>query len=412
MKYSNSNPPLVCMMKNSTCYKGTTKMAIRGVLWHSTGANNPTLKRYVQPTEGDPNYDSLLKKIGTNTNKNDWNHIERNAGVNAWIGKFADGTVGTVQTMPWDYKPWGCGTGSKGSCNDGWIQFEICEDNLSDPNYFNAVYKEACEFTAFICKKYNIDPHGTYTHNGVVVPRILCHKDSYTLKLGNNHADVLHWFNKYGKTMEDVRDDVADLINPPVVEKEVYRVRKAWNQPETQVGAYSNLNNAKAACDKAGKDYEVYNNAGTAIYPVAKPAATQPKPAADANPAIKEGSVIKLKSGAKYVNGKKVPLWVIAAKLYVRDIQKNGNVVISTQASGAVTGTVSANQIDRVVSNEYKVQITAATLNVRAGAGTNYKVIGTLKKNAKVTVLETKGTWARIKEKNNGWISLNYTKKV
>ena len=49
MKYSKSNPPMTCMMTQSTCYKGTKKMTVKGVLWHSTGANNPTLKRYVQP---------------------------------------------------------------------------------------------------------------------------------------------------------------------------------------------------------------------------------------------------------------------------------------------------------------------------------------------------------------------------
>jgi hypothetical protein len=47
MKYNANNPPLVCMMTNSTCYKQTRTMNPVGVLWHSTGANNPNLKRYV-----------------------------------------------------------------------------------------------------------------------------------------------------------------------------------------------------------------------------------------------------------------------------------------------------------------------------------------------------------------------------
>jgi hypothetical protein len=47
MKYSNTNPPLVCMQTQSTCYRGTTTMQVKGILWHSTGANNPNLKRYV-----------------------------------------------------------------------------------------------------------------------------------------------------------------------------------------------------------------------------------------------------------------------------------------------------------------------------------------------------------------------------
>jgi len=47
MKYSSTKKPLKCMQTNSTCYKGTSKMTIKGILWHSTGANNPTLRRYV-----------------------------------------------------------------------------------------------------------------------------------------------------------------------------------------------------------------------------------------------------------------------------------------------------------------------------------------------------------------------------
>lgn len=212
MKYSDSNPPLVCMQTQSTCYKGTTTMTVKGVLWHSTGANNPTLKRYVQPSDNDPNRATLLNLLGTNPNKNDWNHIDRDAGLNCWIGKLADGTVTTVQTMPWNYRPWGCGSGNKGSCNTGWVQFEICEDGLNDPEYFSKVYQEACEITAYLCKMFNIDPNGTVTVNGVKIPTILCHQDSYKLGFGSNHGDVLHWFPKFGKTMANVRADVAALM--------------------------------------------------------------------------------------------------------------------------------------------------------------------------------------------------------
>ena len=208
MKYSQSNPPLMCMMTHSTCYQQTNKMQIKGILWHSTGANNKTLKRYVQPSREDPNYFNLITVIGQNPNGNDWNSISVQAGLNAWIGTLADGTVTSVQTMPWDYKPWGCGSGPNGSCNNGWIQFEICEDSLNDPTYFVKVYKEACELTAYLCKAYNINPLGNV--NGI--PTILCHQDSYKLGLGTNHSDVYHWFNRYGKTMDNVRQDVANLL--------------------------------------------------------------------------------------------------------------------------------------------------------------------------------------------------------
>lgn len=216
-----------CYQTHSTWYNGTVKNGTPvGVLWHDTGAGNPNLKRYVQPHETDANYKEMIALIGKNENKNDWNHTEQQAGVNAWIGKLADGSIATIQASPFDYHAWGCGSGNNGSCNgyiktNGkseyvkpmWVQFEICDDNYKDKAYFEKVYKEAVEFTAYICKLYVINPHGTVNFNGLQVPAILCHKDSHELGLGSNHADVYSWFNKFGYTMDNVRNDVADLLN-------------------------------------------------------------------------------------------------------------------------------------------------------------------------------------------------------
>lgn len=45
---------------------------------------------------------------------------------------------------------------------------------------------------------------------------------------------------------------------------EIYRVRKAWNKPETQMGAFKDLANAKKCADKNG--YSVFNKKGKAVY--------------------------------------------------------------------------------------------------------------------------------------------------
>lgn len=212
MKYNENNKPLACMMTQSTCYKGTRRFAPKGILWHSTGANNPNLKRYVQPDDNAPDKTQLLALLGRNPNGNDWNHTSVQAGLNFWIGKLADGTVAAVQTMPWDYRPWGCGSGSNGSCNDTHIQFEICEDALTSQPYWEAVYREACEMTAYLCKMFGIDPKGTIHYNGLAVPTIIDHTGSHALGLGSNHGDVQHWSRRFGKTMENVRNDVAALL--------------------------------------------------------------------------------------------------------------------------------------------------------------------------------------------------------
>jgi hypothetical protein len=52
-------------------------MTPKGVLWHSTGANNPTLKRYVQPDDNASNREQLIELIGKNSYNNDFNHISR-----------------------------------------------------------------------------------------------------------------------------------------------------------------------------------------------------------------------------------------------------------------------------------------------------------------------------------------------
>ena len=365
MKYSSNNKPLECMMTQSTCYKGTEPMKVLGVLWHSTGANNPNLKRYVQPDDKASNRSALLAKLGTNSYKNDWNHIKIEVGLNAWIGKFADGTVGAVQTMPWNYRPWGCGSGSKGSCNNGWIQFEICEDDLTDKSYFNKVYEEAAQLTAYLCKMYNIDPNGSVTINGVKVPTILCHADSHALGFGSGHSDVNHWFPKFGKSMATARARVAEIIG----------------------------------------------------------SSTQPtKPSAPgATNSIEVGDLVSIASNATYWNGAKIPNWVKNQKWYVYSVGSNGRIVINQNEKK--TNTIMS-PIDKkyltVVSvkkfKSYKVKVTVDALNYRAGAGTENKVNGTITDKGVYTIVaeaqDSKGyTWGKLKS-GAGWISLQYTKKI
>lgn len=65
-----------------------------------------------------------------------------------------------------------------------------------------------------------------------------------------------------------------------------------------------------------------------------------------------------------------------------------------------------------VTSNSsYIVKITADVLNVRAGAGTSYKIVTTVKKNEAYTIVETINGWGKLKS-GVGWISLAYTKKI
>lgn len=235
MKYSDDNEPLVCMMTQSTCYRSTRLFTPKGILWHSTGVNNPNLKRFVQPDDNAPDRAKLLKKLGTNTNKNDWNHIDRQVGLNFWIGKLANGKVAAVQTMPWNFRPWGCGYGTKGSGNDIYIQFEICEDALKSKSYFNACYKEACQMTAYLCRMFDIDPKGTIEYNGQILPTITDHTGAHSYNIGSNHGDIQHWSKKYGKTMASVRKDVAKILDLDTTSTCTFK--GTWNSAESEIKA-------------------------------------------------------------------------------------------------------------------------------------------------------------------------------
>ncbi len=193
---------LNCLLTANRCYQAGRVIKPKGVMVHSTGANNPNLRRYVQPVSTTPDRAGLLARLGTNPNGNHWNRAGLNVCVHGFIGKLADGSVAAVQTLPWDRRGWHAGDGSSGkSANDTHISFEICEDGLDDPDYFARAYREAVELTAMLCKQYGQDPLA----GGVVI----CHQEGYRRGIASNHGDVLHWFPRFGKSMDDFRAEVA-----------------------------------------------------------------------------------------------------------------------------------------------------------------------------------------------------------
>lgn len=195
-----------CIFTHSKCYLTAQKMTgdkPTGIVVHSTGANNKSLKRYVQPIKGDANYNEVIADLGKNAYGNHWNK-SKNACVHAFIGTNAAGEVETYQVLPWNYCAWGVGKGKKGSYNynpTARIQFEICEDNLKDEAYFNEVMKEAQEFCAYLCKEF-----------GLTEKDICSHAEAYKEGYATNHGDCDHWLKKFGKDMKWFRDEVEKIL--------------------------------------------------------------------------------------------------------------------------------------------------------------------------------------------------------
>lgn len=199
------------------CYQAGRKITPSGIVAHSTGANNPYIKRYVGPDDG---------ILGKNQYNNHWNKASANKCMHAFIGKVADGSLKIYQTLPWDHRCWGVGSGKKGSYNDSHIQFEICEDGLNDESYYREAFALAARLCAYLCQEYGIKPEN-----------IVGHYEAYAAGYGSNHGDPRTWQKKFGGSMAQFRADVKALLgggSASVTEKVPENVQDA---PKAQGGA-------------------------------------------------------------------------------------------------------------------------------------------------------------------------------
>lgn len=105
---------------------------------------------------------------------------------------------------------------------------------MTDTSYFGKAYTEAVELCVYLCKLY-----------GLTEKNIICHSEGYKQGIASNHSDVMHWFPKFGKSMDTFRADVKKLLTAsapaPGEPNKLYRV---------QVGAYSVKANAEAMLAK------------------------------------------------------------------------------------------------------------------------------------------------------------------
>ena len=259
-----------CLLVANECYKRHRLMTPTKIVVHSTGANNTSISRYVQPvpgqTEGLAQYQPTERSLtaaqvrdilGVNRYNNDWNRSGLYVCVHAFIGKLADGSLAVCQTLPWKMRCWGVGSGRKGSYNDCAIQFEICEDDHSDAAYCRDTFELAAELCAHLMRAYP------------TITEIVSHNEAGQRGYGSDHNDPDNWWPRHGYTMGMLRRRVAELMadkpqpTPEPAAKEIYRIRKSWGDAASQIGAYSDLNNAIAACPTG---YSVYGPGGKAVY--------------------------------------------------------------------------------------------------------------------------------------------------
>lgn len=83
---------------------------------------------------------------------------------------------------------------------------------------------------------------------------------------GVAHAKaVLEYLGITYVSQESVKEEAPKAETPTTDAGELYRVRESWDKPETQKGAYNNLNGAKECADDY-PGFSVFNRAGKAVY--------------------------------------------------------------------------------------------------------------------------------------------------
>ena len=122
----------------------------------------------------------------------------------------------------------------------------------------------------------------------------------------------------------------------------------------------------------------------------------EPEPQPTPEPVKPEKSIDELAKeviAGKWGNGKERGERLAAAGYDYQAVQNRVNEILGVgKPATGKTYTVNVNSV----------------LNVRSGAGTNYKVVRQLANGTKVTVYETSNGWGRIG--NNEWVSMNYLK--
>ena len=180
--------------RNNGAFKAARPMPTgspAGIIIHSTGANNPNLKRYVNAPE----------ICGENPYRNYFDRPDSNVCTHAVVGKDKNGEVKAAKLLPWNVCCWGCGNGSKGSYNyaPAYIQIEIAEDALNDRAYFEETFGLAADLCQRLMKNYPTIKPGN----------IISHKEACARGYASNHGDPEHWLARFGKNMDWFRSRVA-----------------------------------------------------------------------------------------------------------------------------------------------------------------------------------------------------------
>ncbi len=337
------------------CYIASQKMIPKGIVVHSTAANNPRLSRYVDSPE----------EVGENIYGNHWNNPtpdNKMICVHAFIGYDKNGEIRVAEILPLNICCWGVDEGIKGSYNydPAYIQFEICEDGLTDRSYYDKVFDVAAEYCAHLCKTY-----------GIKNSNIVGHCEAYLQGYGSNHADPEHWMKRFGETMKDFRLRVCKFLNV---------------EPETKENTET--------CSLELHKGDLVSIADNAVY----------------------------YTNRKVPNWVKTQNWYVKEEpkgdcVVIDKNEQNTNSICSPIHKKFLTLVKSSTLIgNKPLTTPYLVKVLLDDLEIRKGADIDTEQVGFITDKGLYTIVEEKrgqdgSLWGKLKS-GAGWIPLDKTRKL
>lgn len=442
-------------------YLSNRKITPVGCVVHSLGVAQPSIDKIFE---------------GMNTSSSGW-------GVHAILGDFDKGEGRILVTLPWNTRPWGCGSGSRGSYNNDRIQFEICEPAGHKYNggtmlgynveknqaYFDRMWKMLVAWNVYLAIKFDYS-----------VNMICCHSEAHAKGYASNHADVMHWFPKHGKSMDKLRSEVASILagstEPEKLQAKdlkgmteadvVMKVGPLFTENQNDTGILASVSFAQFILESGYGSTDLAQNANNCFGMKAtlsgnswkgstwdgKSVYTKPTkefyngkevtitdtfrkyPSIEDSIADHAAYLLnamngdKLRyAGLKGCNKPKKAVKIIKDGGYATDpqyVSKLMNIIKKWNLTQYDATTTVKPESEEFASNKivtYKVRIASGSLRIRTGPGTDYSWNGLYTGPGVFTIVKTAdgvgsdagwGLLLSYKQKENGWIALDYASKV
>ena len=157
--------------------------------------------------------------------------------------------VEAIQGIPFNRNTWHAGDGGSGQGNRNYISIEICYSKSGGDRFIKAEQRAAKEVAALL-KRY-----------GWTIANVKKHQD-FCGKYCPHRTLDLGWQRFLNMIQAELNTSTA---NNNVNNEEMYRIRKSWGDPASQIGAFRILESAKKFCQNG---YGVFDSKGNKVYPV------------------------------------------------------------------------------------------------------------------------------------------------